>query len=62
MGALTILSENKRKLLKNKTKNIGNNITITGRIKKKLSDVTQGLKINIVYKLLFDSRNFVMNS
>lgn len=62
MGALTILSENNRKLLKNKTKNIGNNITITGRIKKKLSDVTQGLKINIVYKLLFDSRNFVMNS
>lgn len=62
MGALTILSENNRKLLKNKTKNIGNNITITGRIKKRLSDVTQGLKINIVYKLLFDSRNFVMNS
>lgn len=62
MGALTTLSENNRKLLKNKTKNIGNNITITGRIKKKLSDVTQGLKINIVYKLLFDSRNFVMNS
>lgn len=62
MGALTILSENNRKLLKNKTKNIGNNITITGRIKKKLGDVTQGLKINIVYKLLFDSRNFVMNS
>lgn len=62
MGALTILSENNQKLLKNKTKNIGNNITITGRIKKKLSDVTQGLKINIVYKLLFDSRNFVMNS
>lgn len=62
MGALTILSENNRKLLKNKTKNIGNNIMITGRIKKKLSDVTQGLKINIVYKLLFDSRNFVMNS
>lgn len=62
MGAVTILSENNRKLLKNKTKNIGNNITITGRIKKKLSDVTQGLKINIVYKLLFDSRNFVMNS
>lgn len=62
MGAVTILSENNRKLLKNKTKNIGNNIMITGRIKKKLSDVTQGLKINIVYKLLFDSRNFVMNS
>lgn len=44
-----------------KKKNISNKITITGR-NKKLSDVTQGLKINIVYKLLFDSRNFVMNS
>ena len=48
-------------MVKKKKENISNKITITGR-NKKLSDVTQGLKINIVYKLLFDSRNFVMNS